>query len=212
MTSPVRLIKGAPFRQVATVNAGENFYLAAGRQIAVETWAIDWGKHVFDYELNSRPVSANGRPQAIATTRSALEREFMERRVVSRYPIPVSVGMNGMRRAPDVALTLGEVSPQVYTSRVEGPRVAWSLAFRSHRHNGAVGGKRASQGRATANATMPGSGRAGGMSTSFNYLAVYVPAADWGAARELPGGFGVTDLIGTEPGLIQRWIARITGE
>ena len=76
MTNPVRIIDGHPFRSYAVLNPGQSLYLASGRMIAVETWALDWGQHEFDYELNSRPVGPNGRPGAIATTRSALQREF----------------------------------------------------------------------------------------------------------------------------------------
>lgn len=49
------------------------------------------------------------------------------------------------------------------------------------------------------------------MPTDFNYLMLYLPVSDLPSAQVMPGGFGVTDLIGTEPSLIQRWIARITG-
>lgn len=213
MADPVRVIGGIPFRSFRVVNPGENLYFVAGRTIAVETWALDWGQHEFDYELNSRGVDAEGRPSPIATTRSALQREFLERRVVSRYPIPVSVGFNGLHRLPDVELTMGEAHPQVYASKLAGPHLAWSLSFRTHRHTGAVGGKRASAGRVgpSASSTLPGSGRAGGMQTDFNYLMVYLPVSDFPSARIMPGGFGVIDVIGTDPGLIERWIARITG-
>lgn len=214
MSGPVRVFDGVPFRNYRVLNPGQNLYLVAGTRIAVETWALDWGKHEFDYELNSRSL-VGGRPGAIATTRTALQREFLERRVVTRYPIPVSVGFNGMNKLPDIALTLGEVKPQVYTSKMAGPQLGWSLAFRSHRHHGAVGGKRASTSRVGPNAsstTMPGSGRGAGLATGFNYLMVYLPVADFATAREMPGGFGVMDMIGTDPSLWDRWTARIFGQ
>lgn len=84
MVSPIRVIGGTPYRSYRIINPGGNLYLLAGSSIAVETWALDWGQHEFDYEVNSRPIDGRGRPTAIATTRSALQREFMERRVVSR--------------------------------------------------------------------------------------------------------------------------------
>jgi hypothetical protein len=50
------------------------------------------------------------------------------------------------------------------------------------------------------------------MATGFNYLMIYLPLADWPNARLYPGGFGVIDVIGQEPGLIERWTAWITGK
>lgn len=40
---------------------------------------------------------------------------------------------------------------------------------------------------------------------------VYLPVADYATAQELHGGFGVIDVIGTDPGLLERWYSRITG-
>jgi hypothetical protein len=211
MPGSMRIINGTQFRPFRIVNPGENLYFTSGRMVAVETWAVEWGKHEFDYELNSRPLDPRGRPQAIATTREALEREFLERRVVSRYPVPVSFALNGTRRLPTVEMTYGEARPQVYTSRVDGGQVAWSLHFRSHQHHGAVGGKRASQGRNMAGPGPSGMGRAEGLATGFNYLMVYLPVNDHGGARPYPNGFGVTDLIGREPTMLERWTAWITG-
>lgn len=159
MAGGLRVVDGVTWHQFAIVNPGQSLYFLAGNSVMVETWALDWGKHEFDYEINSRQT-ANGKPQAIATTREALQREFMERRVVSRYPIPVSIGVNGLPALPDVELTLGEAKPQVYVSRIDASQIAWSLNFRSHRYAGAVGGKRASAGRATSGTGMPGTGRA----------------------------------------------------
>ncbi|WP_146151020.1 hypothetical protein [Allosphingosinicella deserti] len=212
MAGATRVIDGKAFQQFRIVNPGENLYFTAGRSIAVETWALDWGKHEFDYDLNSRPTTQDSRPVAIATTREGLQREFLERRVVNRYPVPVSVAMNGVRRAPTIELTLGEARPQVYESKVPSAVVAWSLNFRSHRHHGGVGGKRASQGRATGAGSPPGIGRGAGMATGFNYLMVYLPVEDAVSVRRYQNGFGVVDLVGSEPGLIQRWIARVTGQ
>jgi hypothetical protein len=212
MSADSRTISGREFKPFRVVNPGQNLYFAAGRSIAIETWALDWGKHEFDYELNSRPMSTAGRPSAIATTREALEREFLERRVVSRYPVPVSVAMNGIDRAPTIELTLGEARPQIYATRLPSATVAWSLNFRAHRHHGGVGGKRASQGRSMSPGSPPGIGRGAGMATGFNYLMIYLPTADWAKAQLYPAGFGVMDVIGQEPGLIERWTAWITGK
>lgn len=63
--------------------------------------------------------------------RETMDQEFFERRVVSRLPIPISVGWSDGQ--PDVRLTLGEVSPQVYETQLPGTKVAWELNFRSHR-------------------------------------------------------------------------------
>jgi hypothetical protein len=58
---------------------------------------------------------------------------------------------------------------------------------------------------------MPGSGRAGWLQTGFNYLMVHLPVSHWNTARLYPRGFGAFRVIGTEPGLLQRRMARITG-
>ena len=131
MGDEIRVVRGIAYRQLRIIAPGDALFFTGTHRIAVETWALDWGQHEFDYELNSRATDPQGRPQPIATTEQALAREFMERRVVSRQMIPISVGMDGSR--PKVAMTMGEVSPQVYESRVPTDVVAWSLHFRSHR-------------------------------------------------------------------------------
>lgn len=77
--------------------------------------------------------------------------------------VPVSVGFDGVRNLPDMLLTPGKAHRQLYSSKPEEPRLAWSLCFRAPRHSGAVGGKAASAGRAgpnTSTISAAGSGRA----------------------------------------------------
>ena len=43
MSSPVRVFDGAAYRSYRVLNPGQNIYVVAGRSVAVETWALDWG-------------------------------------------------------------------------------------------------------------------------------------------------------------------------
>ncbi len=138
MSGEIRVLQGTSFRRVGTINPGENLYIRAGAVICIETWALDWAQHDFQYEVNSRQT-VQGVPEAIATTRSALQNEFVERRVVTRMPIPVSVGDSNRNHIPEINLTMGEVSPQIYRSRLNSSPLAWSIKFKYHRSVGAGG-------------------------------------------------------------------------
>ncbi|HEU0044687.1 hypothetical protein [Sphingomonas sp.] len=48
--------------------------------------------------------------------------------------------------------------------------------------------------------------------SGHNYLAVWIPTTSLATTRVLPGGFGVIDLIGTDPPLYRRVIQWITGQ
>lgn len=215
MADEIRVVRGVAYRQLAILNPGDALFFTGPHSIAVETWALDWGQHEFDYELNSRAVDAQGRPQAIATTDNALAREFTERRVVTRQPIPISIGLDGGR--PKVAMTTGEVTPQVYRSKVAGEAVAWSLHFRAHRLVAFATGGRSSvmnAARPNANASAIAQATVAGQAnpSGFDYLMVRVPVTDFARFRILPSGFGVRDLIGRDPGFFERWTARIFGK
>ncbi len=93
-------------------------YFVAGKTLALETCALEWGKHYFDYEVQSRETDDLGRPTAIATSERAISREFFERRSVSRLPVPLSFGYTNGNRIPEAQLTLGEVAAQICTSTV----------------------------------------------------------------------------------------------
>lgn len=215
MGDQVRTVRGVEYRPLAIVNPGDALFFTGTRRIAVETWALDWGQHEFDYEVNSRRLDNTGKPEAIATTERALAREFLERRAVLRQPIPVSVGFpNGL--VPQIRMTMGEVAPQIYESGIPGTMVAWSLRFRHHRLVAAATGTMSSvKNGAVRNPNADAISRASvtgqAVPSGFDYLMVRVPVAEYARFRILRTGFGVTDLIGTEPGLIQSWIARITG-
>lgn len=214
MTAPIREIRGVRYRRFRTVFPGERLFFVTGNQIAIEHWAYEVGQHHFDYEVNSRPV-LNGRPQAIATTRDALQREFLERKVNTRQVIPVSIGDSDGNRIPEVAMTYGEVAPQIYRSRVEGPEVAWSIIFGLHRHvsTQGAGGTALSIARPNANVVQNAarSANAQQMQSGHNYLMLWIPVDRFGATRLLPNGFGTTDVIGYDPPLHRRIIQWITG-
>jgi hypothetical protein len=215
MTSQIRYLKGVAFRQFRTIFPGETLFMLSGRVIAVEHWAYEPGQHEFDYQVNSRQIEASGRPQAIMTTRAALEREFMERRAVSRAVVPVSIGDSNGNRIPEVRMTYGEVAPQIYTSTVNSDRVGWSLSFRSHRHVSTQGTLGTAKSIAKPNASIQSSAnrsaRAQNMQSGFNYLMLWIPESQFGQTRILENGFGVTDMIGTDISLTQRMINWVTG-
>lgn len=121
--------------------------------------------------------------------------------------IPISIGLDGHR--PKVEMTKGEVNPQVYESRVTSTTVAWSLHFRTHRYvNAAQFGLRTKANVSEVARTAV----TGQMNpSSFDYLMVRVPVTDYARFRLLPAGFGVADLIGRDPSLVERWIARVFG-
>ena len=78
MSGEIRVVRGIAYRRLAIVNPGSALFFTGPKRIAVETWALDWGQHEFDYELNSRATDGQGRPQAIASTEQALAREFLD--------------------------------------------------------------------------------------------------------------------------------------
>lgn len=215
MGSDTRTIKGTTFRQFATVEETQKLFFVSGQTIAVETWALMMGQHEFDYQLNSRETSPDGLPQAIATTEGALDREFLERRVVFRSPIPLSVAFpNGLKPVADI--TYGEVVPQIYKSRVRTSTVAWSLNFKKHYLNSVQGKFGTAKGAVSpssgALATAQMSAAAQNIATGLEYLTVYVPVADFGKTRRLNDGFGVNDVIGQNPSWIDGWMTKVRGE
>lgn len=216
MPSQIRYLKGVPYRQFRAIFPGETLFLLSGRMIAVEHWAYEPGQHEFDYQVNSRQVEANGRPQAIMTTRTALEREFMERRVVSRAVVPVSIGDSNGNRIPEVQMTYGEVLPQIYRSTVASSKIGWSVSFRQHRHVSTQGTMGTAKSIAKPNASVMRnanrSARAQNMQSGFNYLMVWIPESQFGQTSMLENGFGVTDLIGTDISLTQRVINWVKGQ
>jgi hypothetical protein len=116
---------------------------------------------------------------------------------------------------PEVAMTYGEVAPQIYRSKQTSPAVAWSIVFKGHRHVVAQGslaaGRNAVQRNKHATTGANGSANMRVMATGFNYLMLYVPMTDFARTQVLDGGFGTTDLIGTEASLLQKWHSRIFG-
>lgn len=208
-----RLIAGDAFRPLNTVSPGDNLFFTAGAVIAVETWAVEMGHHEFDYEVNSRTTGAGGRPDAIASTRGGLRNEFVERRIVSRLPIPISIGDFSTSRLPKVALTYGEVSPQIYRSKSISPTIAWSLKLKAHRFVAAQGKTSIARNSVMRNrnaiAAASHTVRMQTFPIGEPHLLIYVREADFVRTRILKSGFGVTDLIGTEPSFIEHWVTRI---
>lgn len=198
MSDDLKIMDGVPYRKFADVAPGDTLFFTGHRKIAVETWALDWGRHEFNYELNSRQTKGNT-PVAIAIMENTLKNEFLERRVVTRLPIPLSVGFpNGFK--PEMQVTLGEVSPQVYLSKEEGQIVAWSLRFMWHRLTShATGNVGAAKNAISRNKNAPqiasSTKNINSIPFEFNFLRVLVPYADFHEFRILPNGFGVTDVI-----------------
>ncbi|SFR98511.1 hypothetical protein [Sphingomonas jatrophae] len=215
MTSPYRTIRGTTYRQFRTVFPGSRLFFVSGRDIAIEHWAYEVGQHEFDYEVNSRRTGANGRPEAIATTRDALAREFMEGRAIGRMPIPLSIGDSDGNRLPEVQMTYGEVAPQLYRSRVDSERVAWSVNFVRHYHlntQGRIGmGLAIARPNANVSASAARTAAAQNMQSGFNYLMLWIPARDFERTELLPGGFGTMDMIGESPTLYRRFVNWVQG-
>ena len=212
----MRTIRGVAYRRMRAIYPNESVYLITGNQIAIEHWAYEIGQHYFDYEVNSRSVGPDGRPTAIASMRSGLEREFMERRVNTRGAIPVSIGDSDGNRIPEVGMTYGELAPQIYQSRVAGPQVAWSIKFRRQQY---VAAQTPTRTALTLAGRKPdpvhhaeNSVRAQNMQGGHNYLVLWVPASSFSATRFLPNGFGVLDYIGENPPLYRRIWQMVTGQ
>lgn len=209
------------YRLVATVDEGQTLYLTAGRAIAVEKYDMRIGKSEFDFQVNSRPVRA-GRPDAIAARQDGLDREFMESRVKSNLlGLPVSLGnAAAMVRERRVALTYGEVRPQVFRSSVKSAGVAWRIWFRRTWYAGQASGRgmRGAAGPAAgakAQASAQGSARIGaasgqprrGRATAIGpltndagVLRVYVLASD---ASEIVAPFDRHDVTFRDPTLLE---------
>ena len=130
------------YRLVATVDEGQTLYLQAGRTIAVEKFDMRIGKSEFDFQVNSRPVRG-GRPDAIAARRDSLDREFMESRVKSNIMgLPISLGnIAAMSQDKRVALSYGELRPQIFRSSVTTATVAWRIWFRRTWYSGQASGR-----------------------------------------------------------------------
>lgn len=119
----------------------------------------------FDFQVNSRPFRG-GKPEAIAAMQSSLDREFAESRVKSNlFGLLLSYGnMNEMRRQRRIELSYGELRPQVFPSRVAGPRVAWRIWFKRAYYAGNPSVPGLSKG--TASARADGSASIGALSAS----------------------------------------------
>lgn len=205
----IRTIRGVQYRQFAPVTPGNRLFMTCGSMIAIETWAVTWGQHDFVYEVNSRSTNGADQPLSIATTRKALEREFVERRAVNRLFMPFSVGDSDGNKIPEVEMTYGEVAPQVYQSKEASAVVAWCINFKRHRLVAAQGSVSAVRNTVRPNKNAPfvaqASSNLENVPSGFEYLMVYVPVREHPAARIYTNGFGTMDVIGTE----RSWLTRV---
>lgn len=53
VSDDIRIVSGVAYRPLVSVSPGKAVFFTGPRRIAVEIWALDWGQHEFDYELNS---------------------------------------------------------------------------------------------------------------------------------------------------------------
>ncbi|MDG5497835.1 hypothetical protein [Niveispirillum sp. BGYR6] len=208
----MKVIANEAYVPAITANPGSYICFIAGNKIAVETFAIEPGTHEFNYEVNSRSVK-DGMPEAVVTTRQALEREFTERRYVKRSHVPLSVSFADGITKPKAAITYGEVAPQVYVSKVDTMLVAWSIEFLWHRlaGPGGAGLSRNSKKQAGNMAQALGSAAVDSLPDLSSYLQVHIPFADRQKLKSLGRGFGTMDIIGTEQSLLDRWATRVFG-
>ncbi|BCI71853.1 hypothetical protein SPKIRA_26830 [Sphingomonas paucimobilis] len=217
------------FRLIATVDEGQTLYFTAGKAIAVEKYDMRIGKSEFDFQVNSRPVRG-GRPEAIAARQQSLDREFMESRVKSNlFGLPVSLG-NAAAMVKDrrVALSYGELRPQIFRSSVSTRPVAWRIWFRRTRYSGQASGKGirnapkpAASAKAQASAMgsaaigamskAPQRGRAtaiGPLANGAGILRVYVLADD---KSEIVAPFDRRDVTFRDPSLWERAVNLVRG-
>lgn len=176
-----------------------------------------------------RQLPRGARGKGVATTRTALDREFLERRVKTNLAgLPISVGnVAAVARGGDAELTYGEIAPQLFESRVPTIPVAWTVRFvRSHYAGGGGTSARlnrpspAKAPKAVANAQAWANGAAsaragGGRSPGPDIrivgidatLRVYVEQADRARYMRASRPFGKRDLIGYEPSWYERlWL------
>lgn len=208
----MKIIDGEIYNRRITASPGQYVHFLAGKKISIETFAIEAGGHDFNYQVMSR-ATVNGRPESVVTTQRALEREFWERRYVQRTFAPISIGLGP--KGPEVEVTYGEVSPQVYESRVETSVVAWSVQFLWHRLAKAGGARlsasksvRAKQGVAVGQ----GTAHLNTVPDMIAHLGIYVPSADEDKFQPLKNGLGTIDIIGTDNNTIGGWLTRVFGK
>ncbi len=197
-----RIIEGELFRSFRIVSPGQNVYFQGIGVIAIETWAVAFGQHYFDYEVNSRPLRADGKVEAVVTTRKALQEEFLERKIVSRQPVPFSISKGSGSVIPQIAMTYGEVSPIVYKSKNFTAKVAWSIHFESHRHVAAMGSVTSARTASKRNPAAPiiseGTRALQNTPSGDNYLMIYGLAEHFSKYVALANGLGTVDVIGIE--------------
>lgn len=127
-----------------------DLYFMAGRSIAVEKFDMRPGGVEFDFQVNSR-IYREGQPMEIASTQAAQDREFMESRVKSNlFGLPLSYGnIKQMGQEGRIGLSYG-LRPQIFTSRIANPPVAWRIWFRGTHYAGNPGVPRLPKGTAPA--------------------------------------------------------------
>lgn len=215
--SIIRNFGGGTYRAVMELGAGNTIYFLAGARIAIEKWEMRPGRTNIEFQVNSR-ATRDGRPISIATNEETLRDEFIERTVAGRQVVPISVGeLSNLRqgRAPSVALTYGEASPQIFQSTVRTRPVAWTVAFRDTRHAGMGGarmrrpsGAKASQAGQLAREQAEGAARLRAV-TSMTFLRIFVNIADVGSYRVLDEPIGNGDVTGRRPSLIEQMMSRV---
>ena len=205
----MKIIDGEIYYQRLVAEPGQYLHFLAGRKISVETYAIEAGGHDFNYQVMSR-ATVDGKPESILTTQKALEREFFEKRHVQRTFAPVSIGP--APDGPKVAITYGEVSPQVYESKVETDIVAWTVQFLWHRLAKAGGARlsasktvRARQGVAVGQ----GTAQLNALPDMAAHLRIHIPSMDASKYKLLIDGLGTRDVIGIEDNSIRGWLTRV---
>ena len=207
------------FRLVATIDEGQTLFFKAGKRIAVEKFDMRPGGTEFDYQVTSRGVH-DGKPEAVAGMAAGFDREFLENRTKSNpLGLPVNVG-NAIAMARDrrIALTYGELRPQVFNSPIKTAQVGWRIWFNRAWYAGAGGRpSRTANGGANARVSARASARIGAMSVTpraglasggigalgndAGILRVWVPVDDGYAPT---GPFDRHDVVGRPPSITDR--------
>lgn len=180
----IREIAGERYVYRDTIESREEYHFIGGYKIAIARMSIGYGPVSTPYEVNSRALDRNQMIPNIATTRKALRNQYIEHETRWLAPwgsdwLPRDYDLDG-----DLDVNLSPFSPpQVFEGEGAGLN-AWSIRAGHFRYNGG------------ADAKMIG-------------LALFIREVDVPHTKQLEKGLETSDLIGIEPGPLQKlwnWI------
>jgi len=180
----VREIAGERYVYYRRIESEQKFYFIGGHKIAISRMSIGYGPVSTPYEVNSRGLTRNQKIPDIATTDTALRNQYFEDETRWLAPwggewLPQDYDLDG-----DLDLNISPFSPpQIFEGQGAGLN-AWSIIAGRFEYKGDAAAK-------------------------FIELALFIRETDLPHTKDLPNGFNTRDLIGFEPGPLQRiwnWI------